>query len=189
MRPQMAVFGGSFDPPHLGHVLLAQVAVSMHDLEQVLVAPAYAHAFGKSMLPFEHRMAMAKLAFAESPRVRVDAIEKQLGGTSLTLRLIEALKVRYPHHDLRLLIGGDILGEAQKWHRFDEICHLAPPIVVGRSGFPHPEVAADAPVLPAISSTEVRTRLGAGEALTQMLPVRVQAYIKAHGLYRADALP
>jgi len=185
-RPQIAVFGGSFDPPHIAHVLLAQFALSSSDVQWVIVAPTYAHAFGKSMVSFAHRMAMAQLAFCDLPRVHVDPIEKQLGGTSLTLRLLQELAHRHPEHDLRLLIGGDILGEAAKWHRFDEISQLAPLMIAGRPGFPHPDVGPDTPILPAISSTEVRARLAVGDELDQMLPARVRAYIKAHSLYRGE---
>ena len=186
-KPELAIFGGSFDPPHLGHVLLAHYALAVKNVTEVIVAPTYAHAFGKDLTDFDHRMAMAKLAFSELARVRIDPIERQLGGTSRTFRLVEQLALRYPHHDLRLLIGADILLEAEKWQRFEEAKRMAPPIVAGRSGFSHPDLEQGAPCLPEISSSEVRSELLRGGNVSTRVPAQVLTYIEKHGLYRAES--
>ncbi len=186
-KPELAVFGGSFDPPHLGHVLLAHYALAVTNVSEVVVAPAYEHAFGKSLTVFEHRMAMAKLAFSDLERVRVDPIESQLGGTSRTFRLIEQLALRYPRYQLRLLIGADILLEAEQWHRFDDVKRMAPLIVAGRSGFSHPDVDPRAPCLPEVSSSQVRADLHAGSDVSHDVPARVLRYIAQHALYRAES--
>ncbi len=185
-RPEIAVFGGSFDPPHLGHILLAQYALAIANVTQVIVAPTFAHAFGKSLTAFDHRMAMAKLAFADLPRVRIDPIERQLGGTSRTFRLIEQLALRHPGNGLRLLIGADILVEAEKWERFADAKRLAPLIVTGRAGFTHPDLDKDAPCLPEVSSSEIRSALARGHSVSTRLPARVVSYIGKHGLYRVE---
>ncbi len=186
MRPALAIFGGSFDPPHLGHVLLAHYALLVTNVAEVIVAPTYAHAFGKSLTDFDHRIAMAKLAFADLPRVRVDAIEGQLGGTSRTLRLVQELSRRHPGNDLRLLIGADILHEAEKWEHFDEAKQLAPLIVAGRPGFAHPGVGENAPCLPEVSSSDVRKQLACGADVHTRVPARVLTYIAKHGLYGTE---
>jgi nicotinate-nucleotide adenylyltransferase len=186
-RPALAIFGGSFDPPHLGHVLLAHYALAATNVTEVIVAPTYTHAFGKDLTHFDHRMAMAKLAFADLARVRVDPIERQLGGTSRTFRLVEQLALRYPHHDLHLLIGADILLEAEHWQRFEEVKRMAPLIVAGRSGFSHPDLDPNAPCLPAISSSAVRSELLRGESVRTRVPAQVLTYIEKHGLYRAES--
>lgn len=188
-KAEIAIFGGSFDPPHIGHVLLAQYALSVTDVVDLIVAPAYTHAFGKDLTAFEHRMAMAKLAFADLGRVSVDPIEYELGGVSRTIRLVEQLALRHPQHGLRLLVGADILLEASKWQRFEGVRAIAPLIVAGRGGFSHPDIDPLAPTLPEVSSSEIRDALARGESVSTRVPARVREYIAQHGLYRAEPAP
>ena len=126
-RKRVAIFGGSFNPPHVAHVLAAVYALSTAPIDEVLVAPVFRHPFSKSLLDFEHRFAMCQLALGWVPRVTVSAVERDLGGESLTLRLVEHLARAHPAWDLRLLIGADVLADLPKWHRFDRIASLAPP--------------------------------------------------------------
>lgn len=187
MSGTIAVFGGSFDPPHLGHVFLALYARSVGDVARVIVAPTFQHAFGKPLSDFDQRLALCELAFAPIEGIEVSAIERELGGVSRTLRLVEALAARHPDHTLRLLVGADILLEAARWHHFDEICARAPLLVAGRGGYARP---TDAPAveLPAISSSAIRAALASGRDVSGLLPARVLAHIAAHGLYR-DGTP
>src|SRR5262245_25898886 len=134
MKPELAVFGGSFDPPHVGHVFLATYALAIAGVDRVLAAPTFAHAFAKQMSPFEHRLAMCERAFEVLPAVEVSPIERELGGTSRTLRLVKEAAARYPNYQLRLLIGSDILAETSRWQGFEEIAKLAPPLVAARAG-------------------------------------------------------
>ncbi|MET0282878.1 MAG: nicotinate-nicotinamide nucleotide adenylyltransferase [Polyangiales bacterium] len=179
MKPELAVFGGSFDPPHVGHVFLAAYALSIAGVERVVAAPTFEHAFGKPLSAFEHRMEMCRRAFAALPAVEVSPIERELGGTSRTLRLLTELQRRHPGHQLRLLIGSDILAESARWQGFDAIRALAPPIVVSRGG--HGDEGG--PIFPQVSSSELRATLRRGEYDAQVLPHAVLAYIRAHQLY------
>jgi len=181
--PEIAILGGSFDPPHIGHVMLALFALSVGGVEQVLVVPTYQHAFGKPLLDFEHRMRMCELGFSVLRNVQVSPLERELGGESRTLRLVRELKARHPAHGLRLLIGEDILHQRDRWQSFDEICALAPPLVAGRSGFEHPD-APEGPILPAVSSSEVRRLLLSGLPTSSFIPRAVSEYIEHHQLYR-----
>jgi nicotinate-nucleotide adenylyltransferase len=181
--PEIAVFGGSFDPPHLGHVLLASYALSMTRVERVLVVPVFEHAFGKALSDFDQRLAMCELAFQDLKRVEISDHERKLGGISRTLRLVHALREAWPHHRLRLLVGTDILAQKDAWQSFDEICAHAPLLVAGRGGYDRGETDPRAPVLPPISSTEVRATLARGEDVSLWVPERVRAHIAAHGLY------
>lgn len=186
--PELAVLGGSFDPPHIGHVFLATYAVSVAGVARVIVAPTFEHAFGKLLSPFEHRRQMCELAFAPLRGVEVSPIERELGGTSRTLRLLTALQARHPNHRLRLLVGGDILLESQRWHRFDEICRIAPLLSVGRSGYAEAHDAdGNTPMLPQVSSSEARATIARGGDVSAWLPARVLAYLSAHNLYGASA--
>ena len=128
----VAVFGGSFNPPHVAHVLAVAYVLSTSDAERVLVVPAHKHPFGKPLAPFDDRVRMAELALEPLPGASVSRIEETLDG--LTLHTLEALKKAHPEWSLRLVMGADILLEADKWFRFDDVKKLAPPIVLGRAG-------------------------------------------------------
>ena len=181
MSATFGVFGGSFDPPHVAHVLFAGYVLSAYDLERVLVVPTFSHAFGKPLSPFEDRLRMCELAFADLRRVEVSPIERSLPAPSRTLRTLEALQERYPGVQLRLLIGSDLLPETPSWHNFERIAELAPPLVVERQGRARHNPAN--PALPDVSSTEVRRRLRDGEPTDGLLSPAVAAYARSCGLY------
>jgi len=182
----VAIFGGSFNPPHVGHVLAAAYVLAVHEVDELLVVPAYRHPFHKELCSFEHREAMARLAFRHLPGVTVSAIERDLGApVSRTVDTLEALRARHPEWRLRLVIGADVLHDRDKWHRFERVVELAPPIVLGRVGVCHP--AAPRAVLPEVSSSEVRAAVGRGDedALRALLPFEVRTYVAREGLYLA----
>ena len=154
----VALFGGSFNPPHVGHVLAVAYALSVGLVERVLVVPVFEHALGKRLAPFPHRLAMSERAFAWLPGVEVSRIEEHLGAPSRTLRTIQALEVEHPEWRLRLLVGSDITGELEKWHAFHEIARRAPPLILPRAGASE---AGGPPLLPEVSSTRVRQLLQA----------------------------
>jgi nicotinate-nucleotide adenylyltransferase len=183
---ELAIFGGSFDPPHVGHVLLVSYALSVSSIERVIVAPVYSHALGKELTAFEHRLRMCELAFAPLRSVEVSDIEQHLGGTSYTIELLEAIRDAHPGQTLRLLIGADILRQAYLWRDFARVRALAPLLVAGRGGFSHPEVDPEAPVLPAVSSSEVRRALSEGRDVHARVPLRVLRYIETHRLYQPE---
>ena len=182
-RVEFGVFGGSFDPPHAAHVLLASLALAVHGLERVLVVPTHAHAVGKQLTALDDRMRMCELAFAALRGVEILDIERELPAPNYTLNTLRALAERYPGAQLRLLIGADILPEAHAWHDFASIERLAPPIVVERQGYA--SIDPDQPALPGISSSEIRRRFHAGESTHGWLSPAVQRYIDTHGLYRS----
>ena len=192
----MAVFGGSFNPPHVGHVLGVVYALSTAPIDEVLVVPVYQHPFAKHLAPFADRLEMCRLAFGWLPRVAVSTVEEELGGESRTLLTLEHLRAVHPSLSLRLLVGADVLGDLPKWHRWDRIAELAPPLVLGRRGVQPTDAAVTwvgaaapdeppAPVLPRVSSTEIRAALAAGDvdAVRGLVPSPVIDHIVAHGLY------
>ncbi len=189
MRKSVAIYGGSFDPPHISHVLATVYALKVGGFERVLVVPVFEHAFHKQLTPFRHRAQMCELSFAGIAGVEVSTVESELPTPSLTLHTLEHLTRANPDWDLRLLIGSDVLGDTSKWHAFERISALAPPFVVGRPGYEHP--SAQAALLPDVSSTAVRQALASrGTAdskalLSAALPSAVLAYINEHGLYGA----
>src|SRR5687767_3051770 len=104
----VALFGGSFNPPHIGHVLAVTYVLSVGRVDRVVVVPVFDHALGKRLEPFEHRLEMARRAFDWLPQVDVSDIEERLGTPSRTLRTVLALESAHPEWDLRLLVGSDI---------------------------------------------------------------------------------
>jgi nicotinate-nucleotide adenylyltransferase len=180
----VAVFGGSFNPPHLAHVLALAVVHARYEVERLLVVPTFQHPFAKQLAPYEDRVKMCELAMGWLPRVEISRIEEELGGESKTLRTLEKLQEYHPGKQLRLMMGADIIVESAKWHRFDRIQELAPPIVLGRVGVNYE--GAPAQVLPNISSTEVRRALAANElgAVEELVPRAVIEYARARSLYR-----
>jgi nicotinate-nucleotide adenylyltransferase len=182
------VYGGSFDPPHVAHVLSVAYALAVEPFERVLVVPVCEHAFPKHPVAFEHRARMCELAFGDFERVEVSRIEAELEKPNRTVSTLKRLLADQPSYRLRLLIGSDVLGDAAKWHAFDEVKRLAPPFVVARHGFERPEYGP--PPVPNVSSTELREllrRRGSEQVdtlLRRCLPWRVREYIEANGLYR-----
>ena len=154
-------------------------------MDEVWVIPVWEHAFGKAHgATFEVRMAMCELAFAPFRNVELSDIERKLGGVSRTLNTLEALRADHPDTSFRLLIGADVLRTTDQWHRWDHIVRLAPPLVVGREGYPAPE---DCPIsIPDVSSTDIRGTLEQAGDLRGLVPAAVIAYIQEQGLYVRD---
>lgn len=183
----VALFGGSFNPPHVGHVLAVTYALSVGLVDRVLVVPVFEHALGKRLAPFPHRLEMSRRAFGWLPGVEVSSIEERLGAPSRTLRTIQTLEAEHPEWRLRLLVGSDITREIEKWHAFEEIARRAPPLILPRAG----SAGEGAPaLLPEVSSTTVRQlleRAARGEALDvelgALVPRVVRDYIAEHALF------
>jgi len=160
--PVLGVFGGAFDPPHLGHAMVPAYLRLRGLAERVLVVPCADHPLGKDLSPLPRRMALVRAAMAiHGTTVEVSDVEARLlaahGGPSYTLRMLEAVAREHPGYAVRLVVGSDIVGEVQRWHRWEEIERRFSPIVVPRTG----HAPADACALPAVSSTQVRAWLDA----------------------------
>lgn len=181
----IGLYGGSFDPPHVGHLLLGHYVLATAPVDQLLLVPVFVHAFGKGSVSFEHRLAMAGLlADLLGDRAASSDVEARLGAPSRTIRTLRALQEIHPQDSFRLIIGQDVLSERHKWQAWDEITRLAPPIIVGRQGAEPPTQSEALELqLPDVSSTEVRRRLAGGEDASKLLPRVISAYIKAEGLY------
>lgn len=179
----IGVFGGAFDPPHLGHALLPSYLLARGLVDRVVVAPCADHPLGKSMSPFAARLGWTRQAMGfHGPAVAVTDLEDRLaraeGGPSYTLRLLRALAREHPDARLRLIVGSDIvaLGEHHRWHRWAEIERDFAPIVVPRAGY----AAPGACTLPEVSSTQVRASLARRdwEALASVVPAAVLAALR-----------
>jgi len=180
----LGVFGGAFDPPHLGHALVPAYLRLRGLVDQVVMVPCADHPLGKSLSPFERRVALVRAAVAPlGEGVQVSDIEARLhakhGGPSYTLRMLEALAAEHSHATIRLVVGTDILAQAHRWHRWEEIERRFAPIVVPRAGHAPPNTCA----LPEVSSTQVRAWLDEGgtvaeEGLAANVPAAVRELLR-----------
>jgi nicotinate-nucleotide adenylyltransferase len=181
-RPAWGIFGGAFDPPHLGHLCVAALALATGELDRLLVVPTFDHPFGKRMAPWSERLALVRLAFAPLARVEISTIEETLPRPSLTLHTVSALCEAHPQVRWRLVVGSDTLADRAAWHRFDDVVRLAEPLVVGRVG--HAAGTAGLAV-PDVSSSELREALARGADVRGQLDPAVERQIRARGLYGA----
>lgn len=180
----IGLLGGSFNPPHVAHLMAAYWTLATQDVSEVWLLPAFRHPFGKELAPFEDRVAMCELAVRALRGVMVCTAEAELAGDPLvgkTARTLEHLTAKHPTHRFSLVVGADVLRDTDKWYRWDRVQELARVVVVGREGFPP---VPGAPALPAVSSTEIRDRLARGEDVSGLVPRRVREYVAERALYR-----
>jgi nicotinate-nucleotide adenylyltransferase len=183
-RKRVAILGGSFNPPHVAHLMAAYWTLATQDVREVWLLPSFRHPFGKELAPFDDRVRMCELAARGVRAVAVCTAERELAGdphVGKTARTLEHLVAKHPDTDFVLVVGADILPDTTKWWRWDRVKELARVLVVGREGFP---AVPGAPTLPAISSTEIRARIARGEDVSGLVPRKVREYVAEKGLYR-----
>ncbi len=181
LMSNIAILGGSFNPPHIGHQVLCLMLLETCEIDEVWVVPTFQHSFGKELISFSDRVALCKHMIAPfGPRAKVNEVEKELASTGRMLDTLLALQGRHPSHQYRLVIGADILLETDRWHAWERVAELAPPLVFGRHGYE----GGDLPAPPEASSTHIREQLAAGHSALPWVPKSVQEYMDAHGLYR-----
>jgi nicotinate-nucleotide adenylyltransferase len=186
MSRHIALFGGSFNPPHLGHSGLANYLVTQPGIDTVWILPCYQHAFGKPLAPFEQRLALCQLAFRH-PKIAVQDLEREVNGGGYTVETLRFIHRKFPDDHFSLAVGADILREQAKWKDFQEIPKLANILYLPRRGFePENSQLAVPPFLPEISSSEIRQRVRAGLDISGLVAPEVAAYIRQQQLYLLD---
>jgi len=175
---RIALFGGSFNPPHLGHVLAAVYAHAIGGVDEVWVLPVAKHAYGKPIVAWDARWRMCAAAFAglSFVRLRDDELRNPHG---YTFDLVTGLRAKYPEHHWCLVGGTDTAKDLRHWHRGEELTALVEVIAVPRRGYD------DLPnALPALSSSLVRERLEQGQSIADLVPTAVADLIRQHGWYQ-----
>jgi nicotinate-nucleotide adenylyltransferase len=185
---RLGILGGSFDPIHHGHLIVAQVAREALNLDRVLLVvsasqPLKEH-HGASAA---HRLRMTELAVDGIPGLEVDGREVSRGGTSYTVDTLRELSLEHPGAELVLLLGSDAAAQLPQWREVEEVLRSARPVVFGRAGAAVPD-GFDQIVVPAmeLSSTAIRARARAGQTLRGWVPERVADYISGLDLYRTQ---
>jgi nicotinate-nucleotide adenylyltransferase len=188
---RLGVFGGNFDPPHLGHLVAASDACDRLSLDRVLWIPSAQHPLKEERVrtPAALRLEMVRAAVAGDPRFAVDDLELRRAGPSYTVDTLRELRARQPDAELFLLAGADLLAELPRWREPAEVLRLATLAVLTREGetLAGREVPGAVSVEVArvdVSATEVRRRVAAGETIRYLVPDAVRELVERHAAYR-----
>jgi nicotinate-nucleotide adenylyltransferase len=186
---RLGVLGGTFDPPHVGHLLAASDAFETLALDRLLFIPAAAHPFkgGSVGAMVAQRLDMLALLVADDPRFGIDTIEIERPGLSYTVDTLADLARRYPDAERFFLIGEDLVDEVATWRAPERLTQLAQIVVLARGDDPGAATGSFRRLGTRrvdVSSTEIRARARAGLSLHGFVPDAVAAYIRDAGLYR-----
>lgn len=191
MGQRVGILGGTFDPPHNGHLLLALDALDALELNELILVPAARQPLKHraQMSDPAHRLAMTRCLATADPRLHVDGSEVARGGLSFTIDTVRAITAARPDAELFLLMGADTAATLPQWREPEALALLVQLAVAGRGlEAPAMPLGFRAHPLPTrrvdISATEIRTRVGAGRSIRGFVPDAVADYIAAHGLYR-----
>jgi nicotinate-nucleotide adenylyltransferase len=201
---KIGLLGGTFDPIHVGHLILAERCREDARLNQVWFMPSYVppHKQPKGITRFEQRCDMVNLAIVGQPSFRVEPIEKELPPPSYTAHTLAELQMRHPEHTFELIIGGDSLAELPTWYEPHSVVRRARLIAVPRPGVVLPsmddlatqlgvEVSAihlqivDCPLID-IASRRLRADVAAGKSIRYQVPRSIEQYIHERKLYRSE---
>lgn len=181
-----ALFGGSFDPPHKGHVAVAQSLLDAGLADEVWFVPCGAHPFGRELSPAAHRIAMTRLVVR--PGMSVCAYEAEKDAPSYSVDTLDALRLRHPHRTFSWLMGSDQLAAFDEWKDYARLLRAYAVFVYPRSGHPFDPVyegmtpLVSMPEIDASSSAIRRALRGGGDASAWLEPA-VEAYARRHSLY------
>lgn len=203
LKKRIGVMGGSFDPLHSGHIIIAQDAIEHLDLAEVVFIPAAVppHKQNREQVGGEQRFKMVEEALAKVPNCRVSDIEIKRGGVSYTIDTVQALLTEWPDAELVLIIGSDTVVDLHTWYRIDdllELCEVATFLRPGEEQIQSIRKKINLSKrqteqlmnnvfhahLIEISSTEIRMRVRSGKSIRSMVPPEVEEYIYEKGLYR-----
>ncbi len=200
---RLGVFGGSFDPVHYGHLLLAESCREQCQLDQVWLLPAASapHKLQRPITDARHRVEMLRLAVGGHPALHVSTREVDRGGISYTFETLEAIDQQFPDTQLYFLMGADSLEDLPHWRNPQRILQLAIPVVVQRPGAAPPDMSVlehlvdperlaqlerFAVTMPLVdfASSQLRQRVERGQSIRYRTPRAVEKYIETHQLYR-----
>lgn len=199
MLPRIGILGGTFDPPHMGHLILGEYAADALKLTQLLFVPAGdpPHKQHEVKTALEHRVSMLEWALEGNARFCLSRVDLDRPGPHYSVDMVRIIAEQYPDSELYFVMGGDSLRDLPTWDRPEEFIHLCKLAVMHRPtdnvtpdmhqnrlpGLAQRVVMIDAPVLD-ISAAQIRERIQAGRSVRYLVPDAVRAYIEANGVYR-----
>ena len=180
---RVAVYGGSFNPPHVSHAMVASWLLWTDKVDEVWMVPVFQHAFeglhGKKLAPYSVRVGWCRLLRSDvDERISVSEIEECLPTPSYSIDTLCALQKKYPEHEFHLVIGADVLPDLPKWKAWSRIEKEFSPIIVGRGGYPCPEGSI---AFPEVSSSTIRAELKEGR-----IPSHLLFHSLVHDLQRSN---
>lgn len=190
-RKQVGILGGTFNPPHLGHLIIADQVACQLNLDKVYLMPDaqpphFKRKNSTSVLSTDDRVEMLKLAIADNPKLDIELTEVERGGVSYTYDTMLQLKQQHPDTDYYFIIGGDMVADLPNWHEITKLQKMLTFVGVRRLGYPvaskFPILWVDVPLID-ISSTAIRKRISHGCSINYMVPAKVIDYINKKGLY------
>lgn len=203
IKPRIGILGGSFNPIHTGHLVMAQDAALAHGLDRILFVPAYLppHKLTQTLVTAEQRIDMVRLALSDRSEWEVSDVEIRRGGVSYTIDTVRHFKDVYPESEFFFIIGGDTLPELHTWKDIETLLDLCSFITMVRPGFEPATLRSCRLKLPprhiedlinrvtvghviGISSTDVRMHVAKNESIRYLVPDAVERYIREFGLYR-----
>jgi nicotinate-nucleotide adenylyltransferase len=185
---KIGILGGTFDPPHNGHLLIAYEVLHALSLDEIWFMPARVppHKQGDHISSSEHRLHMVKLAISGHEKFKVQPIELEREGSSYSYDTIMLLKKKHNKDELYFIIGGDMIEYLPKWYKIDELIQIITFVGVGRTGFStkskYPIIHVETPLFE-VSSSFIRDRLKAGGNTELLLPPTVKKYIEENDIY------
>lgn len=191
MTERLGILGGTFDPPHVGHLIAASGALEALALSRLVLVPAWRQPLkaGVAITAAEHRLAMTRLLAKADPRLSVDAVEIERGGLSYSVDTVREYRQRHPGSELYLLMGEDTAATLPQWREPEELAAMVRVVVLARGTDDRPLPAGFRALRLAsrrvdLSATEIRERVRAGLPIRGFVTDAVADYIDAHQLYR-----
>lgn len=190
-RKQVGILGGTFNPVHLAHLVMADQAGKNLGLDEVYLMPSYQppHVDEKKTIDASRRLKMLELAIADNPFLKIETIELTRKGKSYTYDTMKALTQNNPETDYYFIIGGDMVEYLPKWYKIDELVTMVNFVGIQRTGYttetPYPVIWVDVPEID-ISSTKIRQKIQQGCSVRYLVPDKVIDYIQKEGLYQDE---
>lgn len=193
----VVLFGGAFNPPHLGHLLVIQQAFELvPEMDELWILPCYRHTFQKELAPSQDRLVMVRLLMHEIPanlkkRVKLETIEVDQKLSGETYETLQLMKEQFPDDRFSFLMGSDQLKSFTKWGHWQELLNQMPFYVYPRNGYDDPVTLpnmtllhAETQVITNLSSSLIRKRIAQNLPLTHLVPEPIIDYLTVHKLYR-----
>lgn len=188
---KVGILGGTFNPPHISHLIVAEHVRDQLGLEKIKFIPSFAppHKEKKSTIGSEHRIAMLEKTISENEHFELDLTEIKRKGKSYTFDTIKQLKEQNPETEFYFIIGADMVQDLPNWYKIDELISLVQFVAVNRPGYQnstaYPVIMIDVPDM-AISSSDIRQKVKDGCSIKYLVTSDTEKYIESEGLYKNE---
>lgn len=189
---KVGILGGTFNPPHLAHMIIAEQVLNQLDLDMILFMPTSTppHKDEKEAIDGETRLLMTQLAISQNPHFQIEAYEVSRGGKNYTFDTMTDLQEMYPETTFYFIIGADMVEDLPNWYRIEELANMVQFVAVSRPGYNletnYPVITIDTPNVD-ISSSEIRQMVASGRSIRYLVDDEVRYFIEEEGLYHDES--